>query len=117
MLLIREVFFCKPGQVRPMVEKFKAMNAVMERLNLGKSRIMTDLARDLFDRSLDGCLVGQHVRASTLVLIEGKHEISGTSRSDGTAVPLPRRPAYLTYAGFSRSIRTRSVRVNIPGRF
>ena len=30
MLLIREVFFCKPGQVRPMVEKFKAMNAVME---------------------------------------------------------------------------------------
>ena len=48
MLLIREVFFCKPGQVRPMVEKFKAMNAVMERFNLGKSRIMTDLSAERY---------------------------------------------------------------------
>lgn len=48
MLLIREVFFCKPGQVRPMVEKFKAMNAVMERLKLGKSRIMTDLSAERY---------------------------------------------------------------------
>ena len=48
MLVIREVFFCKPGQVRPMVEKFKAMNAVMERLALGKSRIMTDLSAERY---------------------------------------------------------------------
>jgi hypothetical protein len=48
MLLIREVFFCKPGQVRPMVEKFKAMNVVMERLNVGKSRIMTDLSAERY---------------------------------------------------------------------
>ena len=48
MLLIREVFFCKPGQVRPMVEKFKAMNAVMERLGQGKSRIMTDLSAERY---------------------------------------------------------------------
>jgi hypothetical protein len=48
MLLIREVFFCKPGKVRPMVEKFKAMNAVMERLGLGKSRIMTDLTAERY---------------------------------------------------------------------
>jgi hypothetical protein len=38
MLMIREVFFCKPGQVRPMVEKFKAMNKVMERMALGRPR-------------------------------------------------------------------------------
>ena len=36
MLLIREIFFCKPGQVRPMVEKFKTMNAVSERLGMAK---------------------------------------------------------------------------------
>jgi hypothetical protein len=48
MLLIRELFFCKPGQVRPMVEKFKAMNAVMERFGLGKSRIMTDLSAERY---------------------------------------------------------------------
>ena len=48
MLLIREVFFCKPGKVRPMVEKFKAMNAVMDKMGLGKSRIMTDLSAERY---------------------------------------------------------------------
>ena len=48
MLLIREVFFCKPGQVRPMVEKFKAMNKLTEKLGLGKSRIMTDLSAERY---------------------------------------------------------------------
>ena len=48
MVLIREIFFCKPGQVRPMVEKFKAMNALTERLGLGKSRIMTDISAERY---------------------------------------------------------------------
>jgi hypothetical protein len=48
MVLIREVFFCKPGQVRPMVEKFKAMNTVMEKKGLGKPRIMTDLSAERY---------------------------------------------------------------------
>ena len=48
MLLIRDIFFCKPGKVRPMVEKFKAMNAVMDKMGLGKARIMTDLSAERF---------------------------------------------------------------------
>jgi len=48
MLMIREVFFCKHGQVRPMVEKFKAMNKVMERMALGKAKIMTDLSAERY---------------------------------------------------------------------
>src|SRR5262245_25175720 len=48
MLLIREVFFCKPGQVKPLVEKFKAMNKVMERMNIGKARILTDLSAERY---------------------------------------------------------------------
>ena len=48
MLMIREVFFCKPGQVRPMVEKFKAMNKVMERMALGNAKIMTDLSAERY---------------------------------------------------------------------
>jgi hypothetical protein len=48
MLLIREVFFCKPGQVRPMVDKFKAMNAITERLGMGKAKIMTDLSAERY---------------------------------------------------------------------
>ena len=48
MVLIREIFFCKPGQVRPMVEKFKSMNALTEKLGLGKSKIMTDLSAERY---------------------------------------------------------------------
>lgn len=48
MVLIREIFFCKPGQVRPMVEKFKAMNALTEKLGMGKSRIMTDISTERY---------------------------------------------------------------------
>jgi hypothetical protein len=31
MLLIRDIFYCKPGKVRPMVEKFLAMKKVGEK--------------------------------------------------------------------------------------
>ena len=30
MYLIREVFHCRPGKVRPLIEKFKAMGKLMK---------------------------------------------------------------------------------------
>jgi len=30
MLLVREIMYCKPGKVRPLVEKFLAMERMME---------------------------------------------------------------------------------------
>jgi hypothetical protein len=48
MVLIRELFFCKPGQVRPMVEKFKAMSALTEKMGFGKFRVMTDLSAERY---------------------------------------------------------------------
>ena len=48
MLLIREVMYCKPGKVRPLVEKFLAMSKIMERSGQGKMRIMTDLAAERY---------------------------------------------------------------------
>ena len=42
MLLIREVFHCKPGKVRPMVEKFQAMGKLNEKIGFPKMRLMTD---------------------------------------------------------------------------
>jgi hypothetical protein len=44
MLLIRETMFCKPGKVRPMVQKFVAMSALMEKAGQGRMRVMTDVA-------------------------------------------------------------------------
>lgn len=48
MLLIREIMYCKPGKVRPMVEKFVAMAKLMEKSGMGKSRVMTDLAAERY---------------------------------------------------------------------
>jgi hypothetical protein len=48
MLLIREVFYCKPGKVRPMVDKFLKMSDINEKAGLGKMRIMTDFAGERY---------------------------------------------------------------------
>ena len=44
MYVIRETMHCKPGKVRPMVEKFKAMSALMEKLGKNGFRILTDVS-------------------------------------------------------------------------
>ena len=48
MLLVRELMYCKPGKVRPLVEKFVAMSALMEKAGQGKMRVMTDLVAERF---------------------------------------------------------------------
>jgi hypothetical protein len=46
MYIVREVFHCKPGKVRAMVDKFKAMNAIGEGSGMPKMRIMTDFCAE-----------------------------------------------------------------------
>jgi hypothetical protein len=48
MLLIREVMYCKPGKVRPLVEKTLAMGKLMEKGGLGKMRVSTDLCGERY---------------------------------------------------------------------
>ena len=48
MLLIREVMYCKPGKVRPLVDKFLAMSKLNEKLGMGKFRILTDFAAERY---------------------------------------------------------------------
>lgn len=48
MLLIRDIFYCKPGKVRPMVEKFQAMAKLGEKMGMGKMRVMTDLCGERY---------------------------------------------------------------------
>jgi len=45
---IREVMYCKPGKVRELVEKFKAMSAVGERSGMPRMRIMTDFCAERY---------------------------------------------------------------------
>lgn len=48
MLLVREIMYCKPGKVRPMVEKTVAMAALMEKAGQGKMRVMTDFVAERY---------------------------------------------------------------------
>jgi hypothetical protein len=48
MLLIREIMYCKPGKVRPMVEKFLAMNKLGAKVGMPPMRVMTDFCAERY---------------------------------------------------------------------
>ena len=48
MMLVREVMYCKPGKVRPMVEKFLAMSKLHEKAGMWKMRVMTDFVAERY---------------------------------------------------------------------
>lgn len=48
MYVIREVMHCRPGKVRGMVDKFKAVAALMEAKGMKPFRIMTDVSGERF---------------------------------------------------------------------
>jgi hypothetical protein len=48
MYVIREVLNCKPGQVRPMVEKFRTVSAVLESAGHEPLRVLTDVTGEPF---------------------------------------------------------------------
>ena|ERR1051325_10195200 len=48
MLIVREIMYCKPGKVRPMIEKFQAMSKISERMGMPKMRIMTDVSAERY---------------------------------------------------------------------
>jgi len=43
MYLIREVMHCKPGKVRPMVDKFKGLSKIMKEMGFTSLRVLTDV--------------------------------------------------------------------------
>ena len=48
MLLIRDLMYCKPGKVRPMVEKFVAMSKLGEKVGMPRMRVMTDFCAERY---------------------------------------------------------------------
>ena len=48
MLIVREVMYCKPGKVRPLVEKFLAMNKLGSKVGMPKMRVMTDVVGERY---------------------------------------------------------------------
>ena len=48
MLMVRDIMYCKPGKVRPMVEKFVAMAKLGEKKGMPKMRVMTDVSAERY---------------------------------------------------------------------
>jgi len=48
MLVIRDIMYCKPGKVRPLVEKFVAMDKLGRKMGFPKMRIMTDVSAERY---------------------------------------------------------------------
>ena len=48
MYVIREVLNCKPGKVRPMVEKFKQISIVLKEFGHEPMRLLTDVTGEPF---------------------------------------------------------------------
>ena len=48
MLLIREIMYCKPGKVKPLVEKFIGMNKLGMKMGMPKMRVLTDFSGERY---------------------------------------------------------------------
>jgi|SRR5215467_3940699 len=48
MFLVRDIMYCKPGQARPMVQKFLALNKLGKKMGLGPMRVMTDVSAERY---------------------------------------------------------------------
>lgn len=48
MYLVRDVMYCKPGKVRPLVEKFLAMGKLSEKMGMPSMRVMTDFCAEQY---------------------------------------------------------------------
>jgi hypothetical protein len=48
MYVIREVLNCKPGKVRPMIEKFRGLSAVLVDMGHEPLRVLTDVTGERF---------------------------------------------------------------------
>ena len=48
MFLVRDIIFCKPGQARPMVQKFLALDKLGRQMGFGTMRVMTDVSAERY---------------------------------------------------------------------
>ena len=48
MYVIREVLHCKPGKVRQMAEKFRAISHTLQEMGHGPMRLLTDVTGEPF---------------------------------------------------------------------
>lgn len=99
MYLVREVLYCKPGKVRPLLEKFKALSAAAESMGHSGFRLYTDVSGERFwtlvaefeSETLDGfqemeegVMANEDARAAMAgyhdLVVEGRREVYKVER-------------------------------------
>lgn len=80
MLLIREIMYCKPGKVRPMVETFLAMNKLGGKSGMPKMRVMTDFSGERY------WTIVAEMEVASVAEFEKAMEGAGMSKEDGKAM-------------------------------
>jgi len=48
MFLVRDIMYCRPGQARPMVQKFQALSKLVQQMGFGPMRVMTDVSAERY---------------------------------------------------------------------
>ena len=48
MYIIREVLSCKPGKVRPLIDRFRTLSAALEKTGRPPLRLLTDVSGEQF---------------------------------------------------------------------
>ena len=48
MFIVRDIMHCKPGQVRPMIQKFLALSKLVQKMGFGPMRVMTDVSAERY---------------------------------------------------------------------
>ena len=48
MFLVRDIMYCKPGQARPMVQKFLALGKLGQDMGFASMRVMTDVSAERY---------------------------------------------------------------------
>ncbi|HEY9226020.1 MAG TPA: hypothetical protein VIP11_05200 [Gemmatimonadaceae bacterium] len=74
MLIVRDIFYCKPGKVRPLVEKFHAMSKLGEKMGMPKMRIMTDVAAEQYWTLVAEMEVANFTEWEKMMAMEGTPE-------------------------------------------
>ncbi len=97
MLLVREIMYCKPGKVRPLVDKFVAMSKLNQKLGMPAMKVMTDLSAerywtvvsemevpslDAFERMMQGMGQNQPDMKEFEELMKGHHELVDHGRRE-----------------------------------
>ena len=80
MYIVRDIMYCKPGKVRAMVDKFKALSKMGEKTGMPAMRIMTDVSAEQY------WTVVSEMEAPTLQAFEDMMSMAQASAEDAKAM-------------------------------